>query len=187
MPQVGPEQYFDVALAILAESGTRGLKISPICRTLGVTSGSFYHHFDGWAGFVRRLLEHWETEQTAGIVELTTTSSTDPIERIDVLKRLAVGLPHAAEAAIRSWAAVDAEVGRAQRRVDTRRREALEELLSAVVTERDEAARLATFGVALLAGFQQTHDPSDIETLRWMFDDYQSLILARVDRERLIP
>jgi AcrR family transcriptional regulator len=187
MAQVGPAEYYEVAMTILADGGARALKISPICRALGVTSGSFYHHFDGWAGFVRGLLEHWEREQTAGIVELTTASTDDAVERIDVLKRLAIGLPHAAEAAIRSWAALDEEVGRAQRRVDARRVEALEELLSAVVTDRRDAARLATFGIALLAGFQQTHDPADIETLQWMLDDYRAIIFAHVDQERLAP
>ncbi|WP_239003564.1 TetR/AcrR family transcriptional regulator [Nocardia panacis] len=57
------EQYFTAALEVLAECGFKGLNIGVLCRGLGVTSGSFYHHFGGWPTFVTALLEHWERQQ----------------------------------------------------------------------------------------------------------------------------
>ncbi|ANY07380.1 hypothetical protein AFB00_15005 [Pseudonocardia sp. HH130630-07] len=171
------EQYFDAAMSILARDGAAGLKIGPLCRSLGVTSGSFYHHFGGWAGFVRGLLQYWEAEQTDRVVELARATA-DPIERMLVVKRLTVELRHDAEAAIRAWAQIDAEVGRAQARVDVQRRIALEQVVGEVVADRADAHRLAVLGMSLMAGFQQTCDPRDRDLLRVLFDDFQRLILT---------
>lgn len=180
--QVGPAQYFTTAMDLLADRGPAELKIGTLCAALGVTSGSFYHHFDGWSGFVRGLLEHWETEQTARIVALTQSATDDPVERLDVLKRLAVTLPHAAEAAIRSWAARDSDVALALRRIDAHRLAALADVLAGAIPDRAVAARLASFGQSMLVGFQQIHHPPDPELLRGLLDDYHALVLGHVDR-----
>ncbi|MGI5127333.1 TetR/AcrR family transcriptional regulator [Pseudonocardia sp. CA-107938] len=179
--QVGPAQYFATAMDLLAERGPGELKIGTLCAALGVTSGSFYHHFAGWSGFVRALLEHWETEQTARVVALTQSTTTDPVQRLDVLKHLAVDLPHAAEAAIRAWAAGDVDVAVALRRVDDRRLAALEGVLAGAVPDRAVAARLASFGQSMLVGFQQIHHPPDPALLRALLDDYHQLVLRHVD------
>ncbi|MEV1291145.1 TetR/AcrR family transcriptional regulator [Pseudonocardia sp. NPDC049635] len=175
--QIAAEQYYETAMSILARDGAAGLKIGPLCRSLGVTSGSFYHHFGGWAGFVRGLLQHWEAEQTDRVVELAR-ARVDPVERMTVVKRLTVELRHDAEAAIRAWAQIDGEVGRAQARVDLQRRLALERVIADVVDDRADARRLAVFGISLMAGFQQTCDPRDRDLLRDLFDDFQRLILS---------
>lgn len=175
--QVVAEQYYDAAMTILARDGAAGLKIGPLCRALGVTSGSFYHHFSGWAGFVRGLLRYWEAEQTDRVVELAR-ATTDPIERMLVVKRLTVDLRHDAEAAIRAWADGDPDVGGAQRRVDQQRTVALEQVVADVVDDGVDAHRLAVLGITLMVGFQQTCDPRDRDLLRSLFDDYQRLILS---------
>jgi AcrR family transcriptional regulator len=175
--QVVAEHYYDAAMTILARDGAAGLKIGPLCRALGVTSGSFYHHFNGWAGFVRGLLRYWEAEQTDRVVELARATA-DPIERMLVVKRLTVDLRHDAEAAIRAWADSDPDVGSAQRRVDHQRTNALEQVVADVVGEGADAHRLAVLGISLMVGFQQTCDPRDRDLLRALFDDYQRLILS---------
>lgn len=182
--QVAADQYFDAAMSILARDGAAGLKIGPLCRSLGVTSGSFYHHFGGWAGFVRGLLRYWESEQTDRIVELARATA-DPVERLDVIKQLTIDLRHDTEAAIRAWAQIDPEVGRAQARVDLQRRIALEQVVGDVVADPADAYRLAVLGTSLMAGYQQTCDPRDRDLLRALFDDYQRLILSHAaDRYR---
>lgn len=175
--QVAAEQYYETAMSLLARDGAAGLKIGPLCRSLGVTSGSFYHHFGGWAGFVRGLLQYWEAEQTDRVVQLARATS-DPIERMLVVKQLTIELRHDSEAAIRAWAQIDAEVGRAQARVDVQRRIALEQVVADVVSDRADAHRLAVLGISLMAGFQQTCDPRDRDLLRVLFDDFQRLVLS---------
>ena len=40
--------FVDCAFEILAESGHKGLTIHELCRKVGVSTGSFYHHFANW-------------------------------------------------------------------------------------------------------------------------------------------
>ena len=152
------EDYFGAAMALLAADGPSALTLGRLCGAVGVTSGSFYHHFAGVEGFVGALLEHWEAEQTRRIREVVEASA-DPWERVSVLKHLGAALPHRAEAAIRAWAAADAVVGRAQRRVDAERTDGLREVAAGVGVPPAVASRLARLGVALLAGAQQTGCP----------------------------
>jgi AcrR family transcriptional regulator len=174
--QVAPEQYFQAAMAILAAEGAAGLKIGTLCRALGVTSGSFYHHFEGWPGFVAGLLEYWESEQTQRIARLAQ-ANPEPFGRVDLLKQLATGLPHDAEAAIRAWATLDTEVDKVQRRVDAERQAVVQGVLAGVIEDQEAAAKLAELGMAILVGFQQLGKPPDTERLAFLFDEYQSLIL----------
>jgi AcrR family transcriptional regulator len=163
-------------MAILAAEGAAGLKIGTLCRALGVTSGSFYHHFDGWPGFVRALLEHWESEQTRRIAALAQ-ANPEPIGRVELLKQLATALPHAAEAAIRAWATLDPEVDKAQRRVDAERQVVVHGVVAGVVEDEAAAAKLAELGMAILVGFQQLGKPPETQRLASLFEEYQNLIV----------
>lgn len=175
-PDRGPERFLDVALDVLARDGAAGLKLAPLCRAVGVTTGSFYHHFGSWSAFVAALLGHWEREQTDRVLELARATA-DPVERIEVTKRLTAALRHDVEVAIRAWAAMDPVVGAAQRRVDEQRVVALAEVLGGVLPDPAEATRLARFGVCLLVGFQQTVPALEEAVLLEMFDEYQALLL----------
>jgi AcrR family transcriptional regulator len=168
--KVTQEQYFEAALSQLAAQGAEGLTISWLCRALGVTSGSFYHYFGGWAGFVEALLTHWEAEQTQRIVELARAAA-GPEQRLEVLQRQATALPHDAEAAIRAWGRGEERVGQTQQRVDARRLAALRTIISDMGVAPQDAERLATTGVALLVGMQQLQRPVDIAMLGAVFDE----------------
>ena len=65
---VGPEDYFATALALLATEGPAALRMRTLCERLGVTWGSFYHHFRDLAEFRTRLLAWWETTATGTVV-----------------------------------------------------------------------------------------------------------------------
>lgn len=166
-------------MAILGDEGQAGLKIVPLCRAVGVTSGSFYHHFGSWAGFVEAMLEFWEAEQTQRLLALVGEVD-DPWERVVVLKNLAVTVPHEAEAAIRAWGRTDPAVGRAQRRVDAARIEGLREVIAGVGGDEATSRRLSLTGVALLAGVQQIRSLVDRAELLAVLDDFQQMITDNV-------
>jgi AcrR family transcriptional regulator len=170
------DAFFEAALGLLASghddgsardvTSRAGLKLAPLCRAVGVTTGSFYHHFDGWDGFVVALLEHWETTETARLVEAASREA-DAGERLALLTHLALTFPHEAEAAIRAWAHVDGRVARVQRRVDDARRQ----VVAACVRELrpDDGDEIADLAVDALIGFQSRLRPMDIEALRRRF------------------
>lgn len=173
--KVTQEQYFAAALSQLAAQGAEGLTISRLCQALGVTSGSFYHYFGGWAGFVEALLAHWEDEQTQRIVRLARAEAGAE-QRLDVLRRQATALPHEAEAAIRAWSRGDRRVDQAQRKVDAQRHAALRAIIVDLGLPAPDAERLATTGMALLVGMQQLHRPVDLGLLNAVFDEFERTI-----------
>lgn len=178
---VSPERWFEVAMELLAEDGYAALKLAPLCRRAGVTTGSFYHHFAGWQAFVAALLEHWEAAQTSRVAALTAAEPS-PLDRVRRMKHLAVGLPHRAEAAIRVWSGVDAQVGRAQRRVDARRSAALGEVVAGVVEDRAAAERLARLGMSILVGWQQLAPSAEPDELLALLTEFEAVILRAADR-----
>ena len=65
MPTVATrESYFETGLEILADRGLGGLKLAELCGRLGVTTGSFYHHFSGWQIYTRELVRYWMHDRT---------------------------------------------------------------------------------------------------------------------------
>ncbi|HEX3334480.1 MAG TPA: helix-turn-helix domain-containing protein [Acidimicrobiales bacterium] len=179
MPPEGlrPGAYFETGLELLAERGFRGLTIAALCERLGVTKGSFYHHFSDMAEFVDQLLEHWAREHASRLIALSE-SVTDPTERYDLLEGIAVGLPHGAEAAIRAWSWTNEAVASAQRKVDAMR---LDHLTTSGVEagESPERARLmALISLGTLVGLQQLERPPSVESMRQVFAELRSWVRA---------
>lgn len=175
---VTKNDYFAAALDVLAAEGHAALKIGSLCRTIGVTTGSFYHYFGSWEGFVHALLSHWEQEATQRIFALAA-AERDPIARVRKIKKLALTLPHDAETAIRAWGHTNAIVSEGQRRVDQERLAAVRSAILGVVRNRREAEQLAVLGISLLVGLQQWRSPVDTKELGRLLDDYEALVLSR--------
>ncbi|MFB9690255.1 TetR/AcrR family transcriptional regulator [Amycolatopsis plumensis] len=161
-------EYFEASLKVLAEHGFTGLNVGALCRELGVTSGSFYHHFLGWPGFVTQLLEHWESRQLLGSPE-----------DFAALMDLTLGLPHEAEAAIRAWALNDGSVRAVQERVDAARRRAVGKAVEGIVGDRALARTLTSLGMAMLVGHQQLASAGEHDELTELLAEYTRLVHSR--------
>jgi AcrR family transcriptional regulator len=180
MPSGTPNLYFQSATQLLATQGRSGVTIAALSRDSGVSSGSFYHHFGSWDGFVARFLEHWENEQTERIVYLSGAAD-DPPERFRALIHLASKVPHATEAAIRAWAGSDPAVAMAQQRVDNRRLAYLREVIGDLVADRQFATTLASLTLSAFVGLEMLqHQISARETTK-VLAVLQMLILSRQD------
>lgn len=158
---VGREDYYAAAVAILSESGFRDLNMTALHRRLGVSSGSFYNWFRNWPEFVRQFLTHW-TEHTEQIARQAAVPQ-DPVQRLELLRRLARTVPHDAEAAIRVWSTTDPTVASAQRTVDRRRLAVIREAVAGVAEE--DATELAELCLATVVGTQLMTRPVDVDTL----------------------
>ncbi|MBN9618450.1 MAG: TetR/AcrR family transcriptional regulator, partial [Actinobacteria bacterium] len=78
------QDYVREALVVLGEEGPEALTIAGLCERLGVTKGSFYHHFGGLPGFVDVLLESWEREEGRRLAA-AVRAYPDPGERLAAL------------------------------------------------------------------------------------------------------
>jgi AcrR family transcriptional regulator len=168
--------YFDAAFKVLAEDGPDGVTIGALCRELGVTKGSFYHHFSHISEFEDALLAHWASEHATKLIALS--ESVDDIEeRFELLQGIAIGLPHGAEAAIRAWSWSNPRVAAMQRDVDAARLRHLTEASVAIGLEPDRAALMAKLSVSVLIGIQQLVRPAQSETIREVFEELRNWLL----------
>jgi AcrR family transcriptional regulator len=177
-----PEDYFREALVVLGEYGSEALTIAELCERLGITKGSFYHHFGGMPGFVTQLLEFWEREHSERLIKISK-AQPDPTLRIMNLTEIGVALPHASEAAIRAWGRSSPEVSEVTARVDRRRERHLVDAISALGIDRARARVLARIALNLLVGVQQREHPVDLKRLRQMFEEINKLIFLEADPE----
>jgi AcrR family transcriptional regulator len=177
-------QFFVAGMEILAEDGFGGLKLAALCRRVGVTTGSFYHSFDNWQDFSRQLIETWRDERTLRAAELAK-AEIDPAERVEMLLRFGVSLPHSAEAAIRVWAGVDREVGAIQESVDHERLTAATEAIAELTGDPVEASDLAHAAFYLLVGFEQATSERDVRALERHLRTLQDRALVEAGAEDL--
>jgi AcrR family transcriptional regulator len=172
------DDYYRSALDLLAEGGVDALTIANLCSRLGVTTGSFYAHFGGIREFHAAFLEQWEAGRVYQLQE-QMDDTTQPLERIDLLRRLAVGVNHEAESAIRAWARTSPLVAEFQRRVDANREAVLVQAFLDIGIDKREAQVLARIGLTILVGTQQIEESVDRAQLDGLLTEYQRWLERR--------
>ncbi|CAG0968015.1 hypothetical protein BURK2_01119 [Burkholderiales bacterium] len=147
-------RWLDAGLAALATGGLAALRIDSIAREIGLTKGSFYHHFASRETYVEALLEHWEAQSTRRIIELAE-SAPSLGAKFDRLNALAEAVDHRLEVALRGLVQHDARIGAMVRRVDKRRIAYLEALSRHIGADGEQARFLAELGYFAFVGAQQ--------------------------------
>lgn len=166
--RVSRADYIARAMELLEERGYESVTAAGLCDELGVSRGSFYHHFGSFGDFVDALLAHWEAEYTDRMAFLAgepADAQTRALTRI----KLAVGLPHGAEAALRNWAVVNPAVEAGVKRVDAHRHAAMTASLRADGLPKNKAELLSSMAFSILVGMQQRQRPVDTDALNEMF------------------
>jgi AcrR family transcriptional regulator len=177
---VSREQYFEVAFELLPQAGFKGLNIGLMCRELGVTSGSFYHHFGSWDGFVAAFLSHWERLQ-GGRMRAMAFGAGDVRRDLDALRELTLGLPHAAEAAIRAWSDTNEVVRASVIRVDQTRFATLAEVTTRAIGDAAQALVIASAALAMLVGYQQMlRAGEEFASVDTLIEAYNTLLDAHI-------
>ena len=73
-------EWLDAGLELLADEGAPAVTIERLTGKLGVTKGSYYHHFKGAAGYRTALLEYFEAQFTTRLID-TVERSPKPSRR----------------------------------------------------------------------------------------------------------
>jgi len=121
-PRFHREAWLAAALNVLAEEGQAKLRIDKLAADLGVTKGSFYHHFKCRDDFVEKLLDFWSRKYTDRVIKDISALPASPRERALEMMRLIVRERlDRYDIAFRSWAAQEPAVAEMVHRVDMRR------------------------------------------------------------------
>ena len=165
--------WIDAALQALAAGGPDAVRIEALARSLGVTKGGFYWHFDDRRALLDEILDRWEQVSVDEVIDFYDHCDFDldeVIERVeadgggaaDKLRRLsalagsteeAFGFdPLKADLAIRDWARRDRTVAARLRRVDNRRMDYMRSLFSASGIEEGEVEARCLLAFSLWIG-----------------------------------
>ncbi len=115
------KDWLEAGLQVLGTAGVSGLTLERMTAELGVTKGSFYHHFQNVRDFERQLIAHWADQYLSTSAEVPD----EPAPRLALLDTImteAFGPVTEPEVAIRYWAQGDEMVRATVELVDAVRR-----------------------------------------------------------------
>lgn len=128
----GRQAWLEAGWAALEDAGPSGVRIEAIARELGLTKGSFYHHFKNKNALLDALLEGWRAHATEAVVERVLQAG-GPYQQLRVLVHEAFApIPfERLEGVVRVWAASDPRARAVVDAVDARRLSFVQELFEA--------------------------------------------------------
>ncbi len=148
-PRLDRQDWLDAALETLVEGGIAAVTMERVAAALGVTRGSFYHHFRDRAELLDELLDYWVGKWTVSVRDDVAALGLDPRSTLLALMRT-IAHRRAAEydVVFRAWALHDERARAVLARVDEMRVEYMTSLFTAMGFEGLEAenrARLALY------------------------------------------
>lgn len=156
-PRLTPDAWLSAGLDALAETGSTALGAEPLARRLGTTKGSFYWHFADVPAYSAALMTRWQAEAETA---LETDTGSPAATRLRATAQ-AIAAPHAAEPAIRAWAATDRHAARALEQTDARRLARIAALLAQCGIANPDMSRIilgAAIGMQGLGGRDANRD-----------------------------
>lgn len=178
------EDWLDAALQVLATEGHGALRALPLAARLGVTRGSFYHHFSSLEVFHQAVVAHW-AKRTSGPVIDGLASYADPAQALSALLHKTLNSGEALERAIRAWATIDDHVAQAVDRVDRERIGVAEALLVAAGIPGEAAAGRARLLYWAAIGRLSMPFPDAHRLTPGQIDDLTALVLRKSNRSDL--
>lgn len=112
------QDWLHHALETLRRSGVSGLRVEPLARSLGVTTGSFYWHFKDREDLLQAVLEHWTEEMTAAVARRMGAAGEPQDQMRQMLLDITREDRNRYEIAVRNWAAFHHYAAKSVRIVD---------------------------------------------------------------------
>jgi AcrR family transcriptional regulator len=149
---LGREAWIEAALKALSSDGIAGVRVELLARRLGITKGSFYHHFQHRDDLHIAMLSHWRRQRVIEVIS-DLEKIGDPRERFRQLLRLPLIDGRAdldVEFAVRLWARSDSRAQHVLREVDNLRLDYLRRVIVACDVPPEQARSRAVLTLAFL-------------------------------------
>jgi AcrR family transcriptional regulator len=143
--------WLATGLKILGDRGVAGLTIQRMTDTLGVTKGSFYHHFANIDDFRELLVAYW-ADQYLSTAAGPPDGVGDGLALLDTIMEEAFSSVTEPEIAIRAWAHQDEMVQKAVEQVDRARRQFVLNVFRNVAGDEEQARLMADMLATMLIG-----------------------------------
>ena len=167
--------WIQAGLVAVADNGPDGLRIDRLCRRLGVSKGSFHHHFAGAGDFKQTLLAAYEALVVEALNEAIEQATADNPKA--ALTGLTAAITSRGsfyrpdlEVAMRAWAFSDPEVRAVQERIDTRRLESLQGIWSRILDDPAAVHTAALLPYLVGIGASLVQPPTPPEQLQPVYE-----------------
>lgn len=174
------EDWILAGFRALTKGGPQALKAEPLARSLKVSKGSFYWHFNNVDDLKQAMIRYWRTAATDDIIAEITRTEQAPRAALSRLLAISVaprdapfGGP-ATEAAIRDWGRYEHFVMVAVGEIDVKRLRFVTGLMEQYGLPEAEATQKARLLYAALLGLESLSQ-SGIDHIQ---TDLQALLAA---------
>ena len=114
--------WLDTALELLHNDGINSVTVEALAKQLGITRGSFYHHFKDRKDLSNEMLEYWKRKWTVEIRDTVAALGLDGIQSLVALGNLIKHREAAGyDVAVRAWAVHDEHAKEVVREADKTR------------------------------------------------------------------
>ena len=147
------DAWVAAGLRALADAGPDAVRIEQLAKSLGVTRGGFYGHFEDRNALLEAMLDTWERAAIDDVQDQVERRGGDPrtkIRRAGTLTFSDELLP--IELAVRDWSRRDPAITARLRRVDNRRMDYLRSLFAAFCADQQEVEGRSVLAFSLAIG-----------------------------------
>lgn len=159
--------WMTAAMEILVAEGVDGITIEALTKKLGVTKGSFYHHFGDAQNFHAKMLEMCLYESTTSVIERVEKGET-PYAKLMLLTGLAAYIDPI-EVAIRAWALRDTGAHATLIEIDTQRMKYIAKLFRDLGLAADAAEQIGRLYYLVFIGGHHLMPPATTPQMHDMF------------------
>jgi AcrR family transcriptional regulator len=146
------QRWVEEGLQALAAGGPEAVRVEPLAKSLGVTKGGFYWHFEDRQALLDELLDAWERLSVDIPIEAVETAGADPRARLRLLSSLATAKVLDIDLAVRDWARRDSAVAVRLQRIDNRRMDYLRSLFRPFSADEADAEARSLLAFSLWIG-----------------------------------
>jgi AcrR family transcriptional regulator len=182
-PRMTRQDWVDAAIQQLVEAGIDAVRVEQLAANLGITRGSFYHHFADREDLLRAMLSYWADRWSYSIRKQIAGLGLDPSTTLFALMK-AIRNNRAADydAPIRAWALHDPLARAAVQQVDEARMGFIQSQFEALgFTELDAENRARLFLHYEMAAPAMFAGPSTERDEDLMKERHRFLTTAHVD------
>jgi AcrR family transcriptional regulator len=174
--RVTKTDWIDTGLLLLEQEGHQAVSAEKLARRLGVTRGSFYHHFGNTDEFTDALLQRWFSGHTIDM--MAQAHHPSPHQELENLIELTFTMSIDLENAIRAWARTNPRVAEVMARVEQIRIAKLETLYTLISGDAAKGKVFAQIAYYGLVGAAHAMPPLDNSSLRRVVTDVQTLMMS---------
>ena len=157
--------WLDAALDLLHNDGINSVTVEALAKQLGITRGSFYHHFKDRKDLSNEMLEYWKRKWTVEIRDTVAALGLDGMQSLVALGNLIKHREAAGyDVAVRAWAVHDEHAKELVREADKIRLDFIRSQFKRIGFERldlENRSRLFLYYAMTEPAF---FDPPDEET-----------------------